>query len=102
MPMYSTVQRPADAGRSSEYGDIGEIPNKLFAHFMDVFQAPSAPNPHDVAETILGLIAQPKGKRPVRTVVGASFGADVVNAQIAPVQGQAIERLGLGELAKVI
>jgi NAD(P)-dependent dehydrogenase (short-subunit alcohol dehydrogenase family) len=99
--MYSTAQQPGDSDRSGEYGDIGKIPGELFAHFMQVFEAPNAPNPHDVAEAIVGLIAQPKGKRPVRTVVGAPFGADVVNAQIAPVQSQVVERLGLGELAKI-
>jgi|SRR5215471_11160901 len=100
--MYSTAQRPSDTGRSGEYGDIGQIPGKLFAQFLQVFQAPNAPNAHDVAEAILGLVAQPKGKRPVRTVVGAPFGADVVNAQTAPVQSQVVEGLGLGELAKII
>ena len=35
------------------------------------------PNPHDVAE---GLVAQPKGRRPARTVVGAAFGADAVKS----------------------
>ena len=101
-PMYSSVQQPADAGRGGEYGSVGEIPGKMFAHFMQVFQAENSPSPHDVAEAIAALIAQPKGERPVRTVVGAPFGADVVNAQMAPVQKQVVEGLGLGALAKVI
>src|SRR5262249_25890715 len=75
-PRYFTAQRPGDACRSAEYGHIGEIAGKLFAHFMTVFEAPNAPNPHDVAEAIVGLTAQPKGQRPVRTVIGAPFGAD--------------------------
>jgi short subunit dehydrogenase len=94
--MYSTAQRAADARRSTEYGDIGQIPSKLFARFTQLFEAPNAPDPHDVAEVILGLIARPKGERPVRTVVGTAFGADVVNAQVAPVQSQVVEGLGLG------
>ena len=101
-PMYSTLQRPLDTDRSSEYGDIGQIPGKLFSHFMQVFDGSNAPNPHAVAEAIVGLIAQPKGIRPIRTVVGAPFGADLVNAQIAPIQSQVVEGLGLGELAEVI
>lgn len=100
--MYSSLQQPGDAGRLGEYGDIGEIPGKLFAHFMQVFQGANAPNPHDVAEAIANLIAQPKGKRPVRTVVGAPFGADVVNAQTAPVQNRIVEVLGFRDLAKVL
>ena len=100
-PMYSNAQQPGDADRGGEYGDIGEIPGKMFAHFMQVFQAANGPNPHDVAEAITDLIAQPKGKRPFRTVVGAPFGADVVNAQSEPVQNRVVEGLGLGDLAKV-
>lgn len=99
-PMYSSLQQPGDAGRLGEYGEIGEIPGRLFAHFMQVFHGANAPKPHDVAEAIADLIAQPKGTRPIRTVVGASFGADVVNAQTAPVQKGVVEVLGLEDLAK--
>jgi NAD(P)-dependent dehydrogenase (short-subunit alcohol dehydrogenase family) len=100
-PMYSSVQQPGDPGRAGEYGAIGEIPGKMFAHFTQVFQGANAPNPHDVAEGIVDLIAQPKGKRPIRTVVGAPFGTDVVNAQTALVQSRVIEGLGLGSLVNV-
>lgn len=61
----------------------------------------SAPNPHDVAEAITRLVAQPKGTRPARTVVGSAFGSDIVNAQTAPVQAHDIEALGLAHLAKL-
>ncbi len=101
-PMYSSAQQPGDTGRLGEYGDIGRIPGKMFAHFMQVFQGPNAPNPHEVAVAIAKLIAQPKGKRPARTVVGAAFGADVVNAETAPVQSRVVEGLGLGDLAWVV
>src|SRR5262249_19895274 len=94
----SSVQGPADAGRAAEYGRVGEIPSTMFERFMDVFNGPNPPNPHDVATAILRLIDMPKGSRPARTVVGLPFGADVVNEQTAPVQKQAIEALGLGHL----
>jgi hypothetical protein len=84
------------------YGAVGEIPGAMFKHFMTTFQAPDAPNPHDVAEAIARLVAQPKGSRPARTVVGAAFGADTVNAQTAPVQAHVVEALGLGHLAKIV
>jgi hypothetical protein len=83
------------------YGAIGEIPGAMFKHFMTTFQAADAPNPHDVAEAIAKLVAQPKGSRPARTVVGAAFGSDTVNAQTAPVQAHVVEALGLGHLAKI-
>ena len=100
-PMYANVQQPADAGRASDYGAVGQIPGAMFQHVMTTFQGPNAPDPHDVAEAIARLIATPKGERPARTIVGAAFGSDVVNAQTAPVQAQVVESLGLGHLATV-
>ena len=100
-PMYANVQQPEDTDRAAAYGAVGEIPGAMFKHFTTVFQAPDAPNPHDVAEAIAKLVAQPKGSRSARTVVGAAFGSDAVNEQTAPVQAQVVEALGLGHLAKV-
>ena len=51
-PMYAKVQQPEDADRAAAYGAVGEIPGAMFKHFTTVFQAPDAPNPHDVAEAI--------------------------------------------------
>jgi len=73
----------------------------MFKHFMTTFQAPDAPNPHDVAEAIAKLVGQPKGSRPARTVVGQPFGADTVNGQTAHVQAHVVEALGLGHLAEI-
>jgi len=100
-PMYTTIQQPADSDRAAAYGAVGEIPGAMFQHFMTTFQAPNAPNPHEVAGAIAELVAQPKGSRPARTVVGAAFGSDIVNEQTAPVQAHVVETLGLSHLAKV-
>jgi NAD(P)-dependent dehydrogenase (short-subunit alcohol dehydrogenase family) len=97
--MYANTQQPADAARAAAYGATGEIPAKMFANFTEMFSAPRAPNPHDVAEAIAKLVALPKGLRPARTIVGQPFGADIVNGQTAPVQAHVIEALGLGHLA---
>jgi NAD(P)-dependent dehydrogenase (short-subunit alcohol dehydrogenase family) len=97
--MYASTQQPADAARAAAYGTTGEIPAKMFANFTEMFAAPGAPKPHDVAEAIARLVALPKGLRPARTVVGQPFGADTVNGQTAPVQAHVIEALGLGHLA---
>ena len=99
--MYSNMQQPADLDRAGAYGAVGEIPGNLFKHFAALFQSTSAPKPHDVAEAITKLVAQPKGTRPARTVVGSAFGSDTVNAQTAPVQAHVIEALGLAHLAKL-
>src|SRR5262250_1589515 len=100
-PLYANVQQPADGGRGEAYGEVGKIPGAMFETFTKKFQAADAPNPHDVADAISKLIAQPKGSRPARTVVGAPFGSDTVNQQTAPVQAKVVEGLGLGHLAKI-
>ena len=99
--MYASVQLPAETGRAAEYGAVAEIPGAMFAHFMSLFKAAEAPNPHDVAAAIARLVAMPKGSRPARAVVGTAFGADKVNEQTAPLQAQVIEALGLAHLAKL-
>ena len=73
--MYDNVQQPADTDRTAAYGAVGDIPGAMFKRFMTTFRALDAPNPHDVAEAIASLVAQPKGRRTARTVVGAAFGA---------------------------
>ena len=72
---------------------------EMFETFMDMFSADNAPNPHDVPVAIADLIAQAKGSRAARTVVGQSFGADALNAASSPVQQGVVEALGLGHLA---
>ena len=99
--MYASVQRPADAGRAGEYGEIGAIPGKMFETFMGMFNGPNAPNPHDVAEAVAKLMATPAGERPDRVVVGTAFGADAANAAFAPIQQQVVDGLGLRSLGQV-
>jgi NADP-dependent 3-hydroxy acid dehydrogenase YdfG len=97
--MYATILQPADAARVADYGDIAQIPGKMFEAFREMFASANAPDPRDVAATIAGLIAAPKSARPPRIVVGQAFGADAVNEAVAPIQQQVIETLGLGSLA---
>ena len=99
--MYAAIQQPADGDRVESYGEIGAIPGKMFQTFMDMFAGENAPDPHDVAIAVAALVAQPRGSRPARTVVGQPFGADTVNAATAPVQQGVVEALGLGALASI-
>ena len=99
--MYASAAQPADTGRAAEYGDAGKIPGAMFEQFNTLFSGPDASDPHDIAEAVAKLIATPKGDRPARTVVGASYGADTVNDATEPVQASTVEALGLGHLATV-
>ena len=96
--MYGSALQPSDANCVKSYGDVGEIPGAMFGQFMEIFEAENAPNPHDVAETVLELIDTPAGHRSQRSVVGASFGADSVNSSVAPIQSAAVKALGLDHL----
>lgn len=97
--MYSAIQQPADTAIAASYGEVAAIPGKMFETFMGMFAADNAPNPHDVPVAIANLIAQAKGSRAARTVVGQSFGTDALNAATSPVQQGVVEALGLGHLA---
>jgi hypothetical protein len=68
---------------------------------MSTFEGNDAPNPHDVAEAIVKLVGQDKGSRAARTVVGASFGSDKANEDVAHVQARVVEALGLSQLERV-
>ena len=82
-------------------GEVGRIPDALLKSLTSTFEGEDAPNPHDVAEAIVKLVGQSKGSRAVRTVVGAPFGSDKANEDIAPVQAKVVEALGLSHLEKV-
>jgi NAD(P)-dependent dehydrogenase (short-subunit alcohol dehydrogenase family) len=97
--IFASSQQPGDASRGAAYGEIGAIPGKMIETLMTQLASADAPNPHDVAEAIATLVAQPSGSRPARLVVGQSFGADALNAQAASVQTQILSGLGLEQLA---
>lgn len=97
-PLFGKTQQPADMERAAEYGPVAEIPGAMFRQFQAMFGSANAPDPADVAEAIAKLVDAPKGSRAARTVVGAAFGADVVNRATAAVQADVIRGLGLGHL----
>src|SRR5262249_58836840 len=97
----TSSQPPAGTEVAKSYGEVGHIPDALFKSLTSTFKGKDAPNPHDVAEAIVTLIGQAKGSRAVRTVVGAPFGSDKANEDVAPVQAKVVEALGLSHLEKV-
>jgi NAD(P)-dependent dehydrogenase (short-subunit alcohol dehydrogenase family) len=99
--LYTAIQRPSDAGRAVKYGEVAALPGKFAEYLQGVFSGADAPDPHDVAEAIVKLVATPNGERPHRVVVGAPFGADTANSAIEPIQGQLITGIGFDHLAKL-
>src|SRR6266478_297050 len=98
---FTNIQTPAGIEVTKSYGEIGQIPDAMFKSFTSRFEGKDAPNPHDVAEAVARLVAQSKGSRAARTVVGAPFGSDKANEDVAPVQANVVEALGLSYLEKI-
>ena len=97
----SSMQTPAGIEVTESYGEVGHIPDAMVTSLTSTFEGKDAPNPHDVAKAIVKLVGQAKGSRAVRTVVGAPFGSDKANEDVAPVQAEVVEALGLSHLGKV-
>src|SRR2546422_2454145 len=98
---FTNIQTPADTEVTKSYGEVGQIPDAMVKSLTATFEGNDAPNPHEVAEAIAKLVAQAKGSRAVRTVVGAPYGSDKANEDVAPVQAKVVEALGLSHLEKV-
>jgi NADP-dependent 3-hydroxy acid dehydrogenase YdfG len=98
---FTNLQSPASTEVTKAYGEVGEIPDAMVKTLMASLEGKDAPNPHDVAEAVAKLVGQSKGSRAARTVVGAPFGSDKANEDVAPLQAQVVEALGLSHLEKV-
>ena len=99
--LYASIQRPADGDITKAYGEVGQIPDAIYTSFTSMLQGKDAPKPDDIAEAVAKLVGQAKGSRATRTVVGTPYGADKINADIAPVQKAVVDGLGLGHLEEL-
>jgi len=98
---FTNMQSPASTEVTKAYGEVGEIPDAMVKTLMASLEGKDAPNPHDVGEAVAKLVGQSKGSRAARTVVGSPFGSDKANEDVAPLQAQVVEALGLSHLEKV-
>jgi NADP-dependent 3-hydroxy acid dehydrogenase YdfG len=97
----ASIQTPAGTEVAESYGEVGHIPDAMVTSLTATFEGKDAPDPHDVAEAIVKLVGQAKGNRAARTVIGAPYGSDKANEDVAPVQAQVVEALGLSQLERV-
>src|SRR5512132_1062306 len=98
---FTNLQSPASIEVTKSYGEVGQIPDAMVKTLRKGLEGNDAPNPHDVAEAVAKLVGQSKGSRAARTVVGEPFGSDKANEDVAPLQAQVVETLGLSHLEKV-
>lgn len=99
--LYSNLIAPAHGEVSQSYGAANDIVAGISNTIAQSFEGAQAPDPQEVAEGIVNLINTPAGQRPARQVVGASFGADTVNEQVAPTQAHLLEMMQLSGLAEL-
>lgn len=98
--LYTNTKSASEAARIDAYGDVAKLPGKVFEAVGGIFQGENAPDVWDIPKSVAKLVAQAKGTRPDRVVLGLSFGADQANEAIEPIQKQLVEGLGLGSLLK--
>lgn len=96
--LYTAIQKPADIGRAGGYGDVAALPGAFADYLGGLFASAEAPDPRDVAQALVDVIAIPAGKRSSRVIVGLPFGADAANTAIEPIQAQLIANIGFGHL----
>jgi NAD(P)-dependent dehydrogenase (short-subunit alcohol dehydrogenase family) len=66
---------PADAERARGYGPSAELPQRIMAGMLPMFE-PTLPDPQEPADVIAELVDMPAGTRPLRTVVGHVVGVE--------------------------
>ncbi len=98
--MYSAMLQAENVTVAQEYGAISDIPSTMFKAFSEMFSSDSSPSVCEVAESILSVVTAAKEQRPSRVVVGASYGADLINRAAEPVQEQVLLDLGLDILSR--
>ncbi len=91
--------QPSQAARFEAYGPVVPHLDRVMGSFAKIFEAPSPPDPQQVASVVRDLIERPFGSRPFRTVVDPFNGdADKVNDCRERYQLDALRKMGVAEL----
>lgn len=88
-------QGPERADVIESYGELGQVPAAMGAHFAEFLQSSEAPDPQLVVDTYLALADMPAGQRPTRTVVGITWGVEEMNAAKQPIQDRVLKEMQL-------
>lgn len=81
------------------YGEMSTIPSAMLQNFGEFFKSDDAPNPQEIADSILEVLGMTKGHRPIRKVTGIDYGTNELNDNIAPIQENHIKNnLQMGHL----
>lgn len=81
------------------YGDMKAVPSAMLQNFGEFFKSEDAPNPQEIADSVLKIIQTEKGQRPIRQVTGIDYGTNEINENISPIQENHIKQnLQMGHL----
>lgn len=98
--MGNKICFPDDAATTERYGTIASRVQTVMADIEARLTGPDAPSPKEVADAIVKLAEMERGQRPLRTIVGADLGMAKINEAVGPLQQEALERYGLGDLSQ--
>lgn len=93
--LLTSQQDPGDQERLIDYGNLNDIPAQILRDTEAANNGPAAPDPQLVADLIADLIAQSRGTRPFRTIIGNDPGLAPLNAAKAHAQQKILDALGL-------
>jgi len=79
----------------ASYGELAGVPAAMGAQFAQMLQSEGAPDPQWVVDAYLNLAGMPAGKRPIRTVVGITWGVDEMNRLTQPTQDKILKEMQL-------
>ena len=68
------------------YGAMSAVPSAMLQNFGEFFKSDGAPNPQDIADSVLEILEVSKGERPIRKVTGIDYGTIELNETMAPIQ----------------
>ena len=77
------------------YGDLAGVPNAMGEEFAKMLTSEGAPDPQWVVDAYLELAEMEAGTRPVRKVVGLTWGVDEVNQHTQPIQDNILNEMQL-------
>jgi len=86
-----------DGARADGYGPLRDAPGQFFGGLSAMVAAGAAPDPQQVADAVLAVLAAPAGQRPVRVPVDplGIGGAARLNAAAEGVQSELLGHFGL-------
>ena len=99
---FTNSQTPDGTEVTKSYGEVGHIPDAMVSSLAANRTGARTPQIHTTSwRRSSSSSVKPRATAAVRTIVGAPFGSDKANEDVAPVQAKVVEALGLSRLENV-